>query len=551
MTNQIQSWTFGILDQQHLCLCIGNTGSGAVTVSSVNVWQNSTLYNGINGIIPNVLTVNSGIGSGGYTNGQTVTITANAAPAGQVFDKWVIDWGNPTITNTNAASTTLTMPVGAASVTATYAMLPQVYGSSMKITFAGYTQNETLTNFPILVKLSTNLPGFSYKQFASPAGGDLRFMDSSGTTLLNHEIDQWNTNGTSLVWVQVPTLSSNNSYIWAYWGDPTVTYLPASSTNGAVWANNSLSVWHLSQTPPASMLDSTANNNLATPSTNFPATNQISGIIGGSLYFNTNWLNVPHSIPSSTPLELAGGQFTLSAWVYLNASSDGVIIGNGQNGVVWYSWFLTVGNNPGVDQNNTANRLCVGFRSSNVSGSILASQTSNVVLSNWVYVAGTLDGSNLTLYVNGIANTTQATTAAPYYNGTQLWIGADLNRDYLNGQLDEVRVENVARSSNWVWACYMNEASNSTFATYSTVSRTQPALALGMNGSGNSQGLTFNWPANGVGFALYSSTNLAQPSSWSLVTNPPSLVTSNNVTQWQIAAPISTNNACYYRLMAQ
>ncbi len=421
------------------------------------------------------------------------------------------------------------------------------FGSRMLITLGGYTSSETLSDFPVLVKLSSNLQGFSYKQFASSTGGDLRFVDSSGTTLLNYEIDQWNTNGTSLVWVQLPQLSATTNSFWAYWGNPTVTGTPAYPTNGAAWAGNFVSVWHLSQTPPASVLDSTANNNQATPSANFAATNQVAGEVGGSLVFNTNWLNVP----SSTPLGLTSGRFTLSAWVCLNASSDGVIVGKGQNGVDWYAWFLTVGNNPGVDQTNTANRLCVGFRNSNNTGSILASQTSNVVLSNWVYVAGSLDGTNLTLYVNGLANQATATTAAPYANTTQLWLGADSGRDYLNGRLDEVRVENLARSSNWVWASYLTVASNSTFASYATVNRTQPVLGLGSSGSGGVGNLIFDWPGSGVGYALYTTTNLASAGAWNPVTNLPALVLSNGVAQWQISVPFGTNLASFYRLMAQ
>jgi gingipain R len=66
------------------------------------------------------LTVNNGSGDGSYKAGQSVTITANAAPSGQVFSKWTINSGSPSIANVNAASTTLTMPAGAVTVTATY-----------------------------------------------------------------------------------------------------------------------------------------------------------------------------------------------------------------------------------------------------------------------------------------------------------------------------------------------------------------------------------------------------------------------------------------------
>ena len=113
---------------------------------------------------------------------------------------------------------------------------PTSFGSRMKITFSGYSRSEALANFPALVTLSTNLPGFDYRQFASRTGGDLRFANASGTIPLAHEIDEWNTNGVSTAWVQLPSLASSNDFIWAYWGNPLATNLPATSTNGAVWS---------------------------------------------------------------------------------------------------------------------------------------------------------------------------------------------------------------------------------------------------------------------------------------------------------------------------
>jgi len=69
-----------------------------------------------------VLTVVSGSGSGSYAAGAGVTITANAAPSGKVFDKWTATAGG--FANANSASTTFTMPAGAATVTATYKDAP-------------------------------------------------------------------------------------------------------------------------------------------------------------------------------------------------------------------------------------------------------------------------------------------------------------------------------------------------------------------------------------------------------------------------------------------
>jgi len=64
------------------------------------------------------LTVNSGSGSGTYAEAATPTITADAAPSGQDFDKWVGDTSG--IASQTSSSTTLTMPASAQEVTATY-----------------------------------------------------------------------------------------------------------------------------------------------------------------------------------------------------------------------------------------------------------------------------------------------------------------------------------------------------------------------------------------------------------------------------------------------
>jgi hypothetical protein len=218
---------------------------------------------------------------------------------------------------------------------------------------------------------------------------------------------------------------------------------------------------------------------------------------------------------------LLGGQFTLSAWVSLNNATNGVIIGKGQNGQSWYSWFLSVGNNPGVDQYNTANRLCVGVRSSGSTGDVLATQTSNMTLSKWVHVVGTLDGGNLNLYVNGQLNATTPTTVAPYSNTSQLWIGADSGRDYLNGKMDELRVESVPRSPNWIAANYLNIASNSFFNSCSFASSLATSLVpnfTAINMSGDQPVFNVNG-ADGLTYIIQSSTNLTD---WSDVfTNPP------------------------------
>ena len=54
------------------------------------------------------------------TQGTTITLTANAAPDGKVFDKWVVESGNTTLEDANSETTTFIMPDSEVSVKATY-----------------------------------------------------------------------------------------------------------------------------------------------------------------------------------------------------------------------------------------------------------------------------------------------------------------------------------------------------------------------------------------------------------------------------------------------
>ena len=68
------------------------------------------------------LTVSGGAGSGNYVAGDVVTISAGLAPSGQIFDRW--SGQTARVANVNQATTTITMPTSAVTVTALYKALP-------------------------------------------------------------------------------------------------------------------------------------------------------------------------------------------------------------------------------------------------------------------------------------------------------------------------------------------------------------------------------------------------------------------------------------------
>ena len=177
--------------------------------------------------------------------------------------------------NSNVANTAL--PASEAAIWNNAAMAAWSHGA--RIAFPGYTGSETLTNFPMLVRLdATNVPGFSYAQMAFSNGADLRFTDANGVEL-SYEIESWNPGGTSLVWVKVPSLVKGGS-ILAYWGNSTAT---ATTTPDAV---SGLAMWlkadALSLADGATVstwTDSSGNSRNATLSQGMPTfeTNELNG----------------------------------------------------------------------------------------------------------------------------------------------------------------------------------------------------------------------------------------------------------------------------------
>ncbi|MFC1904656.1 DUF2341 domain-containing protein [Chloroflexota bacterium] len=87
------------------------------------------------------------------------------------------------------------------------------------ITFDNSASSENLTDFPVLV--TCNGTNFTFSE-ALADGGDIRFTDSDGTTLIEYFVDGWDTaNTTATMWVKVPQINaaSTTDNICMYWGN--------------------------------------------------------------------------------------------------------------------------------------------------------------------------------------------------------------------------------------------------------------------------------------------------------------------------------------------
>jgi hypothetical protein len=319
------------------------------------------------------------------------------------------------------------------------------WNKRMPITLAGYTPPtvaETLTNFPVLVVLS-NTPsgaGFDYNDFLAPPYGDLRFSSASNGTPLNYEVETWNTNGNSFVWVQVPAVTDATTQIWAFWGKS--ANLPVTATNGATWSNAYLGVWHMA-TNTSAMIDSSTNRR----GSSISGTMAIApGMAGNACDFTpTAYLQ------ASNNFSTLSGAYTISAWVNMDA--------NGSNEMAILGCYSATNAGFYLPLTNATRKLAFYNTAWRTSGTTLPAAA-------WKQVAYTRNDTNGFFFLDGVP-VAKITNALPCAAGTTLRIGTAGSAYNIpfDGRIDEVQISAVDRSSNWMSAAYQNLA-NTAFLTY-------------------------------------------------------------------------------------
>ena len=351
----------------------------------------------------------------------------------------------------------------------------------MKISFSP-RRGAQLSNFPALVILGTNLAEFAYNQFGSPAGDDLRFSNSDTGNEFPYEIESWNTNGDSFVWVRVP-LMTNGAAIWAFWGNSEALQ-PSYTTDGSTWDSNYLGIWHLD----TDLYDASGGDNDGTGVNNVDGVGRIAhaeDFNGSDAYISLEDMPLPAVPP------LGAAQFTLSAWFMRRGNGDGVTTGTG--GFFGVEPILAKGRAE-ADANTRDMNYFLGIRPTDrvlvadlEEGAGASSPGLNHPITGstpavdgvWNHAAVTYDGT-WKIYLNGVADGELYVGEPARSDSIQpAAIAATLNsfgtRDgALNGLIDEARISRVARSADWIRACWLNVASNRVFCSYGRVETIVP-----------------------------------------------------------------------------
>ena len=402
--------------------------------------------------------------------------------------------GSPTVSST---ATVVGMPVTT--------LNPANFTDKVKITFSGYSRNETLHDFPVLVNLGTNISGFNYAHFASGTGGDLRFTDASGTRVIPSEIDEWNVNGTSTVWVQIPALSGAGDFIWAYWGNPSDTTAPVGTN---VWVPQQFEnlpayqiVYHMKE-GAFPFADSTQQH----PATNGVAPTQTSGIVGTAGNFTgTSWLDAGTND--------VGDAFTLSAWVNipLNTANIQTVWANAPGGFAMPGFSLFINTFNATDQK-------IDISSGDgAAGNESTSSTGAVPFGGWHLVSVAINRTNGTaqLYTDGNNVGSSVAIVKDFPTLRDLNLGQFISGSFgFHGGMDEARIQSGVNSSNWVWASWATVAQNSSLQSYAAVNSTVAnPITIQFQSSGGNLVLSGNGGAANANqtYRVLSTTNVALP----------------------------------------
>ena len=315
-------------------------------------------------------------------------------------------------------------------------------GFTMKrtVAFSGYAGASDLENFPALVRLPAEVSAL-----CASGGADVRFADADGN-LLNHEVDTWNANGESCVWVCVPRLSGTTTSITLYYsGEPTQTVDPR-----LVWGPSDYKgVWHFS----GSYADSSTNALVMQDRHQLDASNP------SPSYTAAGPVGTAYSSPAQSYVQTTndarwaahGNKLSLSGWVKAppwEGSNFGRIMSSKNAYTDEYGFELTVQGTP------------VKYNMIGHGNNQHTKETSYNCTNDFVYLTAVFDGSAAKMYANGTLVGDWGSGSVLNSSTNRLSIGAAANAgNRWNGQLDEIRLRWGASSADWVAADYATQHS--------------------------------------------------------------------------------------------
>ena len=358
--------------------------------------------------------------------------------------------------------------------------------SSLRAQPAGYEHRKLITlnsseisgssahlNFPVMVELTENdlRTTANGGGVRNPSGHDIVFTASDGSTLLDHELQNYvGSTGYLLCWVRIPSLSPTvDTDIYLYFGKSGV-YTDPSSTS--TWDNDYLGVWHLED-----LTDATANGYTLTDHNTVV---NASGYLGSAREFDGDGDDL-ENLDGATFLN-GWDSLTVSMWVKADAigTDRGLLYGTDPDG----NDRRVMIRQDAAGEKGGATNIYRTAHLLNTNNRQWLESSNGSATTNWQYLTMIrIPGSETLLYIDGSydtpswSNSKSGTTNA----STKLLLGKgskDGATSSWDGLMDEVRVLRSALSADWITTEYGNMTDPAAFHTVSTANELPSLIAL-------------------------------------------------------------------------
>ena len=304
-----------------------------------------------------------------------------------------------------------------------------------------------LVNFPVLIDITD----VDLRDDAQDSGDDIVFTDYSGNKLA-HEIELFNGGSGELVcWVNVTSLSSTeDTILYMYYGNSSAVN---QEDPAGVWDDGFVMVQHLEETSGTTVDSTIYGNNgteLISPDSNMDAT----GVIDGAIDFDGTDDYVSFGQPSSLDFTPNVNEFTISLWLKTTDTSA-AIISKAYSSERQYYLYTTSAS---------------GLQAYIGGTKIVTSQSVDDGV--WHYIVGVnyddLGTLKFRFYIDGNADPTIIPSGSTT-NEMDVLLAARRNNDNtdyssnFDGIIDEVRISNNVRTSDWIDTEYNNQLNPSLF----------------------------------------------------------------------------------------
>lgn len=331
-------------------------------------------------------------------------------------------------------------------------------------TSTGADVSETVTDFPLLVRLGGAANAFDFSQ-ARADGGDIRFVDDKGHNL-NYQIERWdNQRHLAELWVSVPRIvgSSAANVIILYWGNEFAGPL----ASGTAVFDSYTCVYHVEDTivaPPGAkqIHDDSGHNYVGSIDSPSSANTHADGVIGYGLALDgrRNFLTTS-SIPQNPQ--------SLSISLWFNAQLDA------PSGLA--AFYL-----PGLALSDGSTNLALAMAPGGTLSFSVSHESAMVPVTSltsyddhaWHFVTARLSASGQYLFVDGesVAENPTLTSADPSQDSVWRFgqlpgvAAAGVPSAYFGGVLDEIRVSGNEESAAWIKLAYATQRPGSSAVTY-------------------------------------------------------------------------------------